>query len=173
MCCICRSHWWYVWQCYHRRLEHWTYICNAVGELLYIWGQTLHSVRVLLRSIQSNLSASCFLTFISSWAIERNYCESRGSFCFNFSCLWLSFALIRALVSLLDFIYYHIVTRPTLCWWACTKTRNNETKRPKRNHRNDRNETTKMTKMKTNTTNMIRNDRNKTTCERKTELFYM
>ena len=95
--------------------------------------------------------------------------------------------------------------------WACTKTRNNETKRPKRNHRNhrndqnDRNETTETTettkttetkppkppkrpkrpkrnhrnhrnettKMKTNTTNMIRNDRNKTTCERKTELFYM
>ena len=25
---------------------------------------------------------------------------------------------------------------------ACTKTRNNETKRPKRNHRNERNETT-------------------------------
>ena len=141
---IFRSHWWYVWQCYHRSLEHWTYICNAVGELLYIWGQTLHSVRVLLRSIQSNLSASCFLTFISSWAIERNYCQSRGSFCFNFSCLWfLSFALIRALLSLLDFIYYHIVNRPTLCWWACTKTRNNETKppkrpkRPKRNHQND------------------------------------
>ena len=27
---------------------------------------------------------------------------------------------------------------------ACTKTRNNETKRPKRNHRNERNETTEM-----------------------------
>ena len=26
--------------------------------------------------------------------------------------------------------------------WSCTKTRNNETKRPKRNHRNERNETT-------------------------------
>ena len=104
--------------------------------------------------------------------------------------------------------------RPKLWKAACTKTRNNETKRPKRNHRNerkerntetkapkrpkppkrpkrkhrnDRNETTETaetkppkrndqtetTKMKTNTTNMIGNDRNKTTCERKTELFYM
>ena len=42
----------------------------------------------------------------------------------------------------------------------------------KRNDQNDRNETTETTKMKTNTTNMIRNDRNKTTCERKTEYYY-
>ena len=56
---------------------------------------------------------------------------------------------------------------------ACTKTRNNETKRPKRQKRNHRNDQTETTKMKTNTTNMISNDRNKTTCERKTELFYM
>ena len=36
----------------------------------------------------------------------------------------------------------------------------------KRNDRNETTENTKTTKMKTNTTNMIRNDQNKTTCER-------
>ena len=35
-----------------------------------------------------------------------------------------------------------LLTCRTLFEGACTKTRNNETKRPKRNHRNDRNETT-------------------------------
>ena len=49
-------------------------------------------------------------------------------------------------LSLLFFAHYFSRLSPcyyySLFFKACTKTRNNETKRPKRNHRNERNETT-------------------------------
>ena len=46
-----------------------------------------------------------------------------------------------------NFSQFYLMTESKHCDLACTKTRNNETKRPKRNHRNERNETTETSKI--------------------------